>query len=252
MDENRWNVCDDPSPMLAFLRETGRASDRKMRLFAVACLRRVHSFFTDARSQRAVEVLERFADGRAYADEMRSAAVAAGAADQDAAVAADDIDDPFTAEAYALVAASNAAHAANLAIVNAEAAAEFAANAAPASDPRADGTEDGNLFITLRAAERAAQAALLRDLFGSGPGRPLPSIAPGVLTWNNGAVGRLAWAAYEERHLPSGLLDPARLAVLADALEEAGLSDAELLGHLRGPGPHVRGCFALDATLEKA
>jgi hypothetical protein len=34
--------------------------------------------------------------------------------------------------------------------------------------------------------------------------------------------------------------------VLADALEEAGCGDGELLGHLRGPGDHVRGCRAVD------
>lgn len=48
-----------------------------------------------------------------------------------------------------------------------------------------------------------------------------------------------------------GRLDPARLAVLCDALEENGATDAQLLAHLRGPGPHVRGCFACDALLGK-
>ncbi len=62
-------------------------------------------------------------------------------------------------------------------------------------------------------------------------------------------MARLAQAAYQERELPSGHLLPGRLTVLADALEEAGLADVELLGHLRGDGPHVRGCWALDALL---
>ena len=56
----------------------------------------------------------------------------------------------------------------------------------------------------------------------------------------------LAQAAYEERHSSSGELDMGRLTILADALEEAGCTNADLLGHLRGPGPHVRGCFAVD------
>ena len=55
-----------------------------------------------------------------------------------------------------------------------------------------------------------------------------------------------AEATYENRSLPGGTLDNARLAVLADVLEEAGCADAELLGHLRRPGPHVRGCWAVD------
>ena len=46
-----------------------------------------------------------------------------------------------------------------------------------------------------------------------------------------------------DRPRPEGTLDPQRLLVLADALEEAGCANAEVLGHLRGPGPHVRGCW---------
>jgi hypothetical protein len=42
-----------------------------------------------------------------------------------------------------------------------------------------------------------------------------------------------------------------RLPILADALEEAGCTDAYLLAHLRGPGPHVRGCWAVDLVLGK-
>ena len=64
------------------------------------------------------------------------------------------------------------------------------------------------------------------------------------------AVVALAEAAYEERLLPSGELDTQRLAILADALEEAGAAGA-LLEHLRSPGPHIRGCFAVDLVLAR-
>jgi hypothetical protein len=57
-------------------------------------------------------------------------------------------------------------------------------------------------------------------------------------------VAKLAQAIYEERDLQ-------RLAVLADALEDAGCDSAEVLGHLRSEGPHVRGCWALDLVLGK-
>ena len=62
---------------------------------------------------------------------------------------------------------------------------------------------------------------------------------------------RLAEDAYEERELPAGTLDVTRLAVLADALEDAGCDQADLLAHLRGPGSHVRGCWAVDLLLGK-
>jgi hypothetical protein len=95
------------------------------------------------------------------------------------------------------------------------------------------------------ASERVAQAALVRELFGN-PFRPL-TLDPACLT---PTVLSIAQAAYETRSLPSGELDPHRLAVLGDALEEAGAS-GDILSHLREPAPHVRGCFALDLILRK-
>ncbi len=92
--------------------------------------------------------------------------------------------------------------------------------------------------------------ALLRCIFVN-PFRSVV-ISPAVLAWNDRTVVRLAQAAYEERHLPAGTLDTGRLAVLADALEEAGCTDADILGHLRGPGPHVRGCWPVDLLLGKS
>jgi hypothetical protein len=91
--------------------------------------------------------------------------------------------------------------------------------------------------------------ALLLCIFGN-PFRPV-TLSPAVLAWNDATVVRLARATYEERHMPEGTLDNGRLAVLADALEEAGCSDADVLGHLRGQGKHVRGCWAVDLLLGK-
>jgi hypothetical protein len=92
-------------------------------------------------------------------------------------------------------------------------------------------------------AAEDALCRLLRDLFGN-PFRPLspPDIK------RTTTVVSLAQAAYEQRLLPSGELDPRRVAVLADALEKAGAADA-LVAHLRSPDPHVRGCFAVDLCL---
>jgi hypothetical protein len=62
----------------------------------------------------------------------------------------------------------------------------------------------------------------------------------------------LATAASDNRILPAGTLEPARLAVLADALEEAGCDNADILNHLRNSGPHVRGCWAVDGCLTRS
>jgi hypothetical protein len=94
------------------------------------------------------------------------------------------------------------------------------------------------------------QASILRDLFGPLPFRPVP-IDPAWLTRKDGTVRRLAEATYSERSLPAGHLDAARLGVLADALEDAGCSDADILNHCRAPGVHVRGCWVIDLVLGK-
>jgi len=94
--------------------------------------------------------------------------------------------------------------------------------------------------------ERAAQAVLVRDIFGN-PFRPV-SLDP---TCRTPAVAALVTAGYENRVLPAGHLDPDRLAILADALEDAGCDNRDILSHLRGPGPHVRGCHVVDLLLGK-
>jgi len=96
--------------------------------------------------------------------------------------------------------------------------------------------------------EAPDQVDLLRCIFGPLPFRHV-TVTSG---WLTRPIPSLAQAASDDRALPSGALDPARLAVLSDALEEAGCDDAELLGHLRSAGPHVRGCWALDLILGKS
>jgi hypothetical protein len=83
---------------------------------------------------------------------------------------------------------------------------------------------------------------LLRDIFGN-PFRPV-SADPAWLTWKDGTVPRLAQAIYYGRAFD-------RLPLLANALEEAGCDNADILNHLRGPGPHARGCWPLDLILGK-
>jgi hypothetical protein len=89
----------------------------------------------------------------------------------------------------------------------------------------------------------AAQTALLRDIFGN-PFR-LVIFDPAWLTWHDGLLVSMARQMYDSR-------DFSDMPILADALEEAGCSNADILGHLRGPGPHVRGCWAIDWCLGKS
>jgi hypothetical protein len=90
----------------------------------------------------------------------------------------------------------------------------------------------------LQARERYGVCELLRCVFGN-PFRPVAA-EPAWLSWNDGVAVRLAHGIYADRAFD-------RMAILADALEEAGCTNQEILTHLREPGPHVRGCWALDA-----
>jgi hypothetical protein len=97
------------------------------------------------------------------------------------------------------------------------------------------------VWAEARAAELAAQAALLRDLFGPLPFRPVSVAA----SWRTPAVVGLARAIEQEQ-------DYGLMPVLADALMDADCSDPDLLDHLRGPEPHLRGCWLLDLLLDKS
>src|SRR5690349_13009218 len=77
MTEAEWLACEDPKPMLKFFQD--KAGDRKLRLFAVACCRRIEHLIPLALTENqpycreAVLVAERFADGHAIAEELQTA-----------------------------------------------------------------------------------------------------------------------------------------------------------------------------------
>jgi hypothetical protein len=206
MNEADWDRCEDPRAMLEHLRDAG-ASDRKLRLFGYACLRQVWPRLPDEHGRHEVLLGESVED-RLSEDEL-ALAPELEEARLAPAVAWHAGEDPWSWAAWA------ARQAVGLA-------------GGPSQE-----------------ASRRSRAALLRDLFGN-PFRPLAALDAAWLGWNGSIVGKLAEAAYTHRILPEGTLDNARLSVLADALEDAGCGDTEILGHLRGPGRHVRGCWLID------
>ena len=233
MTDDEWEQCDDPAAMLRHLRGRSRLwrlrllallglpqkrrLERKPRLFAAACCRRVWPLLTEDRSRKAVETAERFADGQVGTQEL--------------------------ALARSLAAESPWGAAARAAARAAWASPWEAARAAAAEAVRAVEWEAGPGAAAAGTAERAAQCALLRDLVGV-PGRRVVA-DPAWLWWDGGAAFKLARAVYDERRFD-------RLPELADALAAAGCTDAEILAHCRAGGDHARGCWALDALLGKA
>ncbi len=214
MTEQDWLVASNAIPMVAFLRD--RTSGRKLRLIACACCRQIWDRLTDLRSRRAVEVAERFADGAAPPTELR---VAYTEADQ---------------------AAVEAAGVSGMRWANALAAAQTGA-----SDVTNLMTGDhGIIAFTSRRAKagrRAAQCAVVRDIVGPLPFRPV-SLDP---AWLTSDVLALARGIYDDKAFD-------RMPILADALQDAGCDNDDVLTHCRGDGPHARGCWAVDLLLGKA
>jgi hypothetical protein len=220
MTEAEWLACDDPRPMLKWLR--GKASDRKRRLLAVGCCRRIWKDIRMATRRRAVEVAEQFADGTAGANDLRAALLRATAGGR------------FDRASFAACwSASDKSRFVER--VPFEAAKHVASRVAK-SRSSARGRK-------ARDEELSAQAALVRDVFGN-PFR-LVALGPAWPAWDGGTVPKLAQAIYDDRAFE-------RLPVLADALEEAGCTNPDLLGHCRQPAEHVRGCWAVDLLLGKS
>jgi hypothetical protein len=223
--EAEWLACDHPAELLHRLCHASlgglaighaRPSDRKLRLFACACCRQAWRRLTDPRARKAVEVAERYAEGQAQGSEELTAC---------------------WRDSLAVGLGAN-----------------FAAHCAAALDPQEATRNVLDRLPPEPGTRRGLLAARLRDIAGN-PFRP-PPVAPAGPAWaargpTRGVLASLAQAAYDERALPAGTLDLQRLAILADALEEGGCADAELLWHLRAPGPHVRGCWAIDLVLGK-
>ncbi len=222
MTEADWPGSNDLEQMAALLRR--RLSPRKWRLFACACCRQLWPLLDDECARHGVEVAEAHADGAASAALCRSAR--------------DEVGSAMSANVPRWTAYRAVCDA--LADEVGRAQAEEVARGVGLAEHRTLGV----------FSWRRAQPALLRDIAGN-PFRPSPPLPPAVAAWNDGTVRRLARAVYEERQLPAGTLDAARLALLADALLDAGCADEELLAHCRSAGPHYRGCWGIDLILGK-
>jgi hypothetical protein len=245
MTEKEWLKSMDPEKMLLAIRDV--VSNRKMRLFAIACCRRIWDRITDPRCRAAVEFAERFVEVGVVRRRGRPAVEKAA---RQACREADDAgyrsrNQPDYA---ARLIDANALHAA-LATVEGSAwfaahlASGFSANVAGWEWIRDNHTDPSVWNPSAKEAELRQLVPLLRDIFAI-PFRALPAISPMVLAWKDGTVPKIAQIIYDECAFD-------RLPVLADALEEAGCSDQELLTHLRAPGPHVPGCWAIDLLLGK-
>jgi hypothetical protein len=223
MTETEWLTCNDTDSLLLHI--VNQPISRKLRLFGCACMRRLWDILPDDTHRRAVETCERFVDHRASEADLEKARQAV----RDTYQGVGDI----IADHAALIGMKLCSPAESFSIFGIEQAAAMAAEAQDDSDFTWDEVFE---------REQAIQCELLRDVIGN-PFRPL-SIDPAWLQWNAGAVKKIAAAIYEESAFD-------RMPILADALEEAGCTNADILDHCRSGGEHVRGCWVVDLLLGK-
>jgi hypothetical protein len=265
VNEQEWLRCEDPQLLYAQARRAvpplSRSGRRRLRLYACACCRQVWRLLDDA-GRAAVEAAEGNADSRIAPADLGKARELATWSTFDTAFMPwrrkGAQGTPRASKDAVRCARYAAGHAARLATesaitTQAGQAAWFALHAAAClvadKEVAVVATCRSPLDLlgaacALAADKQAAivahcrlQCDLLRDVFGN-PFRPVAA-DPAWLRWNDRTVVKVARAIYEERAFE-------RLPVLADALEDAGCTEEAILAHLRGPGPHVRGCWALD------
>ncbi len=249
LTEEEWLASRSPDEMLHYLQQHRRITrvaggQRRLRLFCVACCRSVWEHLDDERTRQVIEVSERFADGRARKAELAAACewierqhqamnTASAASKRGRPEAIFFLRQSVTAAAWWATKMRFAVRSA-LSVTMCTLTARIALSPEGFDNPQAVDMAD--------ATEGPFQANLLRCIFGN-PFRPV-AVDRTWAAWNGGTVARLARAIYDGRTFD-------RLPVLADALEEAGCAERTILEHCRGPGPHARGCWVVDALLGK-
>jgi hypothetical protein len=244
MNEEQWRNGNDELAMLLYLQnhhgcrpqvaapseEDSFRGIRKIALFECACCRRIWDRLTDPRSREAVEVFERCIEGEATAEEWQSAQREA-----QSVRAAHQV--PRTPAAYPSRAALAVANLAGQVLFDLRhptysyvnpSVAVHALEAVPCN------------FLQLREyyMELPGIPQLLRCVFGN----PFRSVAFDP-SWRTPDAVAVANTIYYERRFDE-------LPILADALEESGCNDSEILGHARAAEKHVRGCWVVDRILE--
>jgi hypothetical protein len=297
MTEAEWLVCDDPAAMLSFLQgpwatkpvemswgavinyavyEQGLASDRKLRLFCVACCRRQWQLIDEAHCSRLVEFGKRFGRQRVRSGfghvpftlvgvPLDSCQRVVEFVERAADESADEREWIFATAGADPLATTGGDYSTECAAQRETLDPELmavgqVANAAVwicNSNVNYDGIKEavGRLaqaVAYLRGGDRqkveegdkgegAAQAGLLRDIFGPRPQSPTKLNS----AWRTDTVSSLARQMYESR-------DFGPMPILADALQDAGCDNELILTHCRDTTvPHVRGCWVVDLVLGK-
>lgn len=214
MNEAQWRTGTRLHPLLEIVRRSSQP--RRWRLLACACVREDWDS-APQEAREAIEAAEAYADGQIHHNTLKRARKRAQAA-------------------FERLGPSSRA-------------AEIARRAASAADPSPLHAFEYVIYRGVTGAGsdgiliEARWCALIRDVFGN-PYRTA-AIDPAWLAANEAAAVKIAAGVYEERAF-------GRLPILADALIDAGCTAEDIIEHCRSDGPHVRGCWVVDAVLKKS
>lgn len=237
MTEAGWLNGSDHGEMIDYVQES--AKGRQVRLLCLACCRRVWGYLTDVRSRAAVEAMEIEVErpDSPLLDELQTPRPHVWLVARSATVAVSNADTPLIATRHAseTVVLTAAGYTGEPLGTPLNAAIHAACEALQEAESRVTDVD----FDDTDTDEEAAQRELMRDIFGN-PFRPVTFSAE----WRTETAVALARQMYESREFGA-------MPILADALQDAGCDDADILNHCRGDGPHVRGCWVVDLVLGK-
>jgi hypothetical protein len=216
-DEEKWENCRGVGGALQLLnratKSVNRGWGRKFRLCSCYLLHRLESAYPDDRFARALDIAERHFEGQATAVELRAAVADAQRGYE---VHRGDLENADERAAQSLGLLTD-------------------------DHPRASvGAAVNAAYGYFSEIGNHAGVALLREMFGN-PFRPVAFSA----SWRTDTALSLARQMYESR-------DFGAMPILADALQDAGCENEEILAHCRSEGPHFRGCWVVDLVLGKA
>jgi hypothetical protein len=241
MTEAEWTAATAPYDMLKALEE--RAGVRKLILFAVACVERVRHLFHLPKQERVIDLAWEHAEKR-VSTAQRKAICSAGTNQS-----LGDRCGNHALFALRLLASLLGGRPRDGRVRAANGIAGYVAGGRAYEGFYASGYNRGVTpaydtppWNEAKQAEELLHAHLVRDLFD--PVFWPVSFDPAWRDWNDGTISKVAQAIYDEQAFD-------RMPILADALEDAGCTDALLLGHCRSAPLHTRGCWLVDLVLNK-
>lgn len=223
MNEVEWLICTSSKTMMDFLQ--GKVGDRKLRLFACACCRRVAHLMPDRRCRKALEASEKYADGLIteiqleWADRRTWGLFGQGGHGRGLSAESDLVGHKVAVMTQGASKLNLSYHLAGI---------------------------TRNLMQVMQAADGSTQMegeSWLSNSLRCAIGNPFRALNANP-AWLTPHVLTLAQTIYEDRAFD-------RIPALGDALEAAGCDEADVLAHCRSLAEHLRGCWVVDGLLGK-